>query len=154
MNDDLIVGGMDGPVGSITVSNGDYSVITSNGISPLTMATTSTTLPISAVGATSGTISMRSTFNVEDFLEEHIMNRFTVDHKVQEQELMRLRETTPDYANEIKESLASNCARDMIKKLTFTKKHDKDADVHHFIGRVWLFTEEELKNLLLEVRNV
>lgn len=136
MNDDLTVG-------SITIgNNGDYGVITANGISPLTINT-----------ATS-TVTMSSLFDIDDFLDQHIMNRFTVDHKVQEQELMKLKEVAPDYANEIKENIAKNCARDMVKKLTFTKKHDKEADVHHFIGRVWLFTEEELKTLLQEARNV
>lgn len=89
----------------------------------------------------------------EDLMEKWIMNRVTIDHKVQEQELMRLKEVAPDYANEIKENLAKNAARDMIKKITFTKKHDKDADVHHFIGRVWCFTEQELKEFIKEVKN-
>ena len=90
----------------------------------------------------------------EDLLEKWIMNRVTIDHKVQEQELMKLKEVAPDYANEIKENLSKNAARDIIKKMTFTKKRDKDADVHHFIGRVWVFTEEELKTFITEVKNV
>ena len=89
----------------------------------------------------------------EDLLEKWIMNRVTIDHKVQEQELMKLKEVAPDYANEIKENLSKNAARDIIKKMTFTKKFDKDADTHHFIGRVWVFTEEELKTFINEVRN-
>lgn len=135
MNDDLTVG-------SITIDNsGDYGVLTSNGVLPLTMST-------------SNTINISSMFDVEDFLEERIMNRITIDHKVQEQELMKLRETVPTYADEIKENLSKNAARDIMKKMTFTKKHDKDADVHHFIGRVWCFTEDELKKLIQEARNV
>jgi hypothetical protein len=82
------------------------------------------------------------------------MNRIAIDHKVQEQELMKLKEVAPDYAAEIKENLSKNAARDIIKKMTFTKKHDKDADVHHFIGRVWVFTEDEIRNLIEEARNV
>ena len=54
-------------------------------------------------------------------------------------------------ASEIKENIAKNLARDIAKKVMFKKKHDKDADVHHFIGRVWVFTDEELKALLSEV---
>ena len=134
MNDDLTIG-------SITIgSSGDYGVVTANGISPLTISTSS--------------VHNLTYWDVDDFLESHIMNRVTVSHKVQEQELMKLKEVAPDYANEIKENIAKNAARDMVKKLTFTKKHDKEADVHHFIGRVWLFTEEELKTLLQEARNV
>jgi hypothetical protein len=89
----------------------------------------------------------------EDLLEKWIMNRITVDHKVAEHELMKLKEHAPDYANEIKENLAKNATRDIMKKLTFTKKHDKDADVHHFIGRAWVFTEEELKTFIGEIKN-
>ena len=137
MNDDLTVG-------SITISpttNDIYGIVTTSGIMPIS-TTSATTMTIAAVEP------------VEDVMEKWIMNRVTIDHKVQEQELMKLKEVAPDYANEIKENLAKNAARDMIKKITFTKKHDKDADVHHFIGRVWCFTEQELKDFIKEVRNV
>lgn len=145
MNDELTVG-------SIVLAGDDYKIMTNNGLA--SMVGPAVTGSISAVvnGGTSS-VSIRSTFDIDDFLDEHIMNRVTVSHKVQEQELMKLKEHAPDYANEIKDNIAKNCARDMVKKLTFTKKHDKDADVHHFIGRVWMFTEDELKNLINEARN-
>lgn len=123
---------------------------------------TTTISNVSGSIGTGGTITISNTtgssayntFDVDDFLDEHIMNRVTIDHKVTEHELMKLKEVAPDYANEIKENLAKNAARDIMKKVTFTKKHDKDADVHHFIGRVWCFTEQELKDFIKEVRNV
>ena len=90
----------------------------------------------------------RSYVDVTDVLDEFHMNRFAVDHKVTAQELLKLKEVAPDYANEIKENIARNLARDIAKKISYTKKHDKDADVHHFIGRVWVFTEDELKAIL------
>jgi len=143
-------------VGDITVmNNGDYGVVTSTGtISPLTIGAAGsgiTNIGINS-GAGMGTLSFGE--SDEDIMERWIMNRITIDHKVQEQELMKLKEVAPDYANEIKENLAKNASRDIMKKLTFTKKHDKDADVHHFIGRVWCFTEQELKDFIKEVRNV
>ena len=147
MNDNdldiLRVGGMDGPVGSITISNsGDYGIVNSSGtISPITVSTTASTIGITGF------------FDMDDFLDEHIMNRVTCDHKVAGHELLKLKEVAPDYANEIKENLAKNAARDIIKKVTFTKKHDKDSDVHHFIGRVWCFTEQELKEFIKEAKN-
>ena len=161
MNDtdlDIVrIGGMDGAVGSITMTNsGDYAIMTNNGLMPMT--TSSGTSAIvnggTITGTTATTATIGSYFDVEDFLDEHIFNRVTIDHKVQEQELLKLKEVAPDYANEIKENLSKNAARDIMKKMTFTKKHDKDADVHHFIGRVWVFTEDEIRNLLLEARNV
>lgn len=85
---------------------------------------------------------------VEDPLEKYAMNRFAVDHKVTAQELLKLQEIAPDFAKEIKENISKNLARDIATKVSYTKKYDKDADVHHFIGRVWVFSEEELKGIL------
>lgn len=125
----------------------DNTMITSSITSP-------STVTIDATGSLTtsyGTISMG--IITEDLLDKYEFNKIVVDHKVQEQELMKLKEVAPDYANEIKENLAKNAARDIVKKMSFTRKHDKDADVHHFIGRVWVFTEDELKKLIEEVKN-
>ena len=83
-----------------------------------------------------------------DALDKYAMNRFAVDHKVTAQELLKLQEVAPDYAKEIKENIAKGLAREIATKVSYTKKHDKDTDVHHFIGRVWVFSEEELKGIL------
>lgn len=120
-----------------------------------TMITSSITAPNTiTVNTTSfGNVSV-ARVDTEELLDKYEFNKIVVDHKVQEQELMKLKEVAPDYANEIKENLAKNAARDIIKKMSFTRKHDKDTDVHHFIGRVWVFTEDELKKLIEEVKNV
>ena len=142
------IGGSTTSIISATTGIGDLSdlsVITNGGtLSPIGTVTISNT----------SNANMSLGESDEDIMERWIMNRVTIDHKVQEQELMKLKEVAPDYANEIKENLAKNAARDMIKKITFTKKHDKNADVHHFIGRVWCFTEQEMKEFIKEVRNV
>jgi hypothetical protein len=112
------------------------------------------------ISTTSGTSAVSSSslsfggFDMEDFLDTHSFNKITVEHKVAEFELAKLKETVPTYADEIKENLSKNLARDIIKKTTFTKKHNVDSDTHHFLGRVWVFTEDELKNLIQEARNV
>ena len=130
----------------------DDNITASVTIDPNTIYTTSTNSTISITGNGSyGAIAMG--LMTEDLMEKWIMNRVTIDHKVSEHELMRLKEVAPDYANEIKENLTKNVARDIIKKVTFTKRHDKNSDVHHFIGRVWVFTEEELKSFINEVKN-
>ena len=135
---------------TLTSSGGtmdDLGVITTTGISPLTMGAAGTY----TIATTSGsTITLG--VSEEDILDTWEMNRVTVDHKVQEHELLKLKETVPTYADEIKENLTKTVARDIMKKITFTKKHDKDADVHHFIGRVWVFTEDELKSLIRDVK--
>lgn len=137
-----------GNVGDITYTgNGQVGINTGTGIAPI-MSGAGSTVTVSSSSLGFGG------FDMEDFLDTHTFNKITVEHKVQEQELMKLKETVPTYADEIKENLSKNLARDIIKKTTFTKKHNKDSDVHHFLGRVWVFTEDELKNLIQEARNV
>ncbi len=116
----------------------DNNLITTNSILDGTMLTT--------IGASS--ISNTISIHDEDTLDKFAMNKFTIDHKVTAQELIKLQEVAPDFAKEIKENIAKNLARDISNKVSYTKKHDKDTDVHHFIGRVWVFTEEELKQIL------
>jgi hypothetical protein len=127
------------------------SFIYSDRNSLTTTVSTNTIGPIITNGSITGSITR--TVITDDILDRYSFNKITIDHKVQEQELMKLKETVPTYADEIKENLSRNMSRDIMKKMTFTKKHDKDADVHHFLGRVWVFTEEELKQLIEEARN-
>lgn len=131
---------------TITISSTD-NMITSSITSPTVL-----TGGITYTGnGTYGSIAMG--IITDEILDRYSFNRLTIDHKVQEQELMKLKETVPTYADEIKENLAKNMARDIMKKMTFTKRKDVDADVHHFLGRVWVFTEDELKQLIEEVKN-
>jgi hypothetical protein len=111
------------------------------------------TVTVNAGGTVSSSTLSFGGFDMEDFLDSHCFNKITVEHKVAEFELLKLRETVPTYADEIKENLSKNLSRDIIKKTTFTKKHNIDSDTHHFLGRVWVFTEDELKNLIQEARN-
>jgi uncharacterized protein (DUF927 family) len=123
-------------------------------ITTITTPIDSLTVGSITTSATSyGTISL-SPNAVEDLMERHELNLLTVEHKVTEFELMKLKDTVPTYADEIKENLSRNLSREIIKKASFTKKRDVDADVHHFIGRVWVFTEDELKKLLEEAKRV
>jgi hypothetical protein len=125
--------------------------------------TSSVTLPVSISDMTTGSITISNTSGsygtiamgviTDDLLDKYEFNKLTVDHKVSAHELLKLKDTVPTYADEIKENLAKNASRELVKKMTFTKKHDVDSDVHHFIGRVWVFTEEELKKFIEEVKN-
>jgi hypothetical protein len=111
-------------------------------------------ITIGASGSTNfGTLTVPPTAT-EDLLERYELNYVTVSHKVSEHEMIKLKEVAPDYAKEIKENLSRNVAREIINKTAFTKKIDVDADVHHFIGRVWVFSDEELKKLIEEARRV
>ena len=136
---------------TLTTSGGtmdDMGIITTTGISPLTMGAAGTY----TIGGSGSTITLGTT--EEDILDTWEMNRVTVDHKVTAHELIKLKDTVPTYADEIKENLTKNMTRDIIKKMTFTKRHDIDSDVHHFIGRVWVFTEDELKSLIRDVKGL
>jgi len=125
--------------------------------------TSSVTLPVTISDMTTGSITISNTgagygtiamgVITDDLLDKYEFNKLTVDHKVSAHELLKLKDTVPTYADEIKENLAKNASRELVKKMTFTKKHDVDSDVHHFIGRVWVFTEEELKKFIEEVKN-
>jgi hypothetical protein len=136
---------------TLTASGGtmdDMGIITTTGISPLTMGAAGNYI----IGGSGSTITLGTT--EEDILDTWEMNRVTVDHKVTAHELIKLKDTVPTYADEIKENLTKNMTRDIIKKMTFTKRHDIDSDVHHFIGRVWVFTEDELKSLIRDVKGL
>jgi hypothetical protein len=124
----------------------------SHTISTTTITPTMDSITIAGGVSSYGTISLPPTA-VEDLMERHELNLLTVEHKVTEFELMKLKDTVPTYADEIKENLSRNLSREIIKKASFTKKRDVDADVHHFIGRVWVFTEDELKKILEEAKH-
>lgn len=107
-----------------------------------------------SMGIGTSSITVNAAASIEDVLDTWEMNRVTVDHKVAAHELMKLKDTVPTYADEIKENLTKNMSRDIIKKMTFTKRHDINSDVHHFIGRVWVFTEDELKSLIKDAKGL
>jgi len=91
--------------------------------------------------------------SVDAIIDRYALNEFIVEHRVQEQELLKLKEQNVDYADTIKENMAKNLSRDIIKKVTFTKKLEHDTFVHSFRGRCWVFTKEELTNMIQEIKN-
>jgi lysyl-tRNA synthetase class II len=115
-----------------------------------TLGTNSSTITVSSA-TTSNTAILRP--KVEDVLDRYELNEITVQHRVQEFELMKLRETNVDYADIIKQNIAKNIATEVINKVSFTKKHEMDSDTHSFRGRVWVFTKEELIQMIGEIRN-
>ena len=124
-----------------------------------TMITTTpsglTSLPTGSITisntATTGVIG-RMTTPTEELLDRYELCQLIVNHKVSEHEMMKIKETQPDYADIIKENLSKMAARDIIKKMSFTKKKDIDSDTHHFMGKVWVFTKEELLQLIEDAK--
>jgi hypothetical protein len=150
-------------VGDVINDDGDLKIMTNNGLQTImSNAVLTTPSSIGAVGnwsahnVVTANQGVGSGFtikvNPDDMLEKYEFNQFVVEHKVQEQELLTLKEQNVNYAEEIKEAMAKNCAREFIKKLSFSKKHDPDTSTHSFRGRVWVFTREELVSLIEDVK--
>lgn len=89
----------------------------------------------------------------EVILDRYQLNEITIQHRVREFELMKLRESNVDYSNEIKKNLAKLASEEVTNKMTFTKKTEIDTDTHSFRGRVWVFSKEELIKMIEEIRN-
>jgi hypothetical protein len=129
-------------------------------MSDMNMGSTVTTLPQDMITITSSgtsyTTMSGSTLTIttaaQELLDRREMNLIVVDHKVSEMEMMKLKEVQPDYADHIKENIAKKATREVINKMTFTKKKLLDDDTHHFYGRVYVFTKEELIQLIEEAR--
>ena len=100
---------------------------------------------------TSSNIPMRTPAEV--ILDRYQLNEITVQHRVQEFEMMKLRESNVDYATEIKRNLAKMASEEVTNKMTFTKKTEMDSDTHSFRGRVWVFSKEELIKMIEEIIN-
>ena len=143
-------GQMTGLTGAMYEDMNPASVSISN-----TGAITGTIIGAAGSTITTGTgissISIRT--SADETFDRYSLNEFLVEHRVQEFELMKLRETTVDYADVIKNNLAKTASKEIIKKMTFTKKHEIDSDTHSFRGRVWVFTKDELNKMIEEIRN-
>jgi hypothetical protein len=143
-------GQMTGLTGAMCEDMNPASVSISN-----TGAITGTIIGAAGSTITTGTgissISIRT--SADEIFDRYSLNEFLVEHRVQEFELMKLRETTVDYADVIKNNLAKTASKEIIKKMTFTKKHEIDSDTHSFRGRVWVFTKDELNKMIEEIRN-
>jgi hypothetical protein len=106
---------------------------------------------VSTVTTSSNITPMRTPAEV--ILDRYQLNEITVQHRVQEFELMKLRESNVDYADEIKKNLAKWASEEVTNRMTFTKKTEINTDTHSFRGRVWVFSKEELIKMIEEIRN-
>jgi hypothetical protein len=119
--------------------------------SSITIASSPMTMGSASTITTSSSVPMRTPAEV--ILDRYQLNELTVQHRVQEFELMKLRESNVDYATEIKHNLAKMASEEVTNKMTFTKKTEINTDTHSFRGRVWVFSKEELLKMIEEIRN-
>ena len=127
---------------------------TGNGTDDLITITSTGAMPTHSISS-ANTISVNAApvATIDYVLDTYEMNQVVVEHKLQEQELLKLKETTPDFADHIKVNLTKSTAEKIVQKMAFTKTKDKDMDVHSFRGRVWVFTKEELIDLIRTAQN-
>ena len=107
---------------------------------------------ITMSNTTAGKISFPKS-SVEYLLDTYEMNQVVVEHKLQEHELMKLREADVNFADHIKSNLTKLTATKIVQKMSFTKVKDPNMDVTSFRGRVWVFTKDELEQLIKDAQN-
>jgi hypothetical protein len=91
---------------------------------------------------------------IEEILDTYDLNQVMCEYKLAEFELMKMRDEDPNYSETIKNTIANKISSDVVKKVSFTMKKDKDMDVNYFRGRAYVFTKQELIDLIKEVRSV
>jgi hypothetical protein len=91
--------------------------------------------------------------SIEYILDTWELNQIVVEHKIQEHELLKLKELDVNFADVIKQNLTKNATEQVAKRMSFTKFKDKEVDSTSFRGRVWVFTKEELEQLIKDARN-
>ncbi len=89
---------------------------------------------------------------IEEILDTYDLNQVMCEYKLAEFELMKMRDEDPNYSETIKTAIANKISSDVVKKVSFTMKKDKDTDVNYFRGRAYVFTKQELIDLIKEVR--
>jgi len=155
------------PIGTIVndTVDGDMKIMTNNGLLPIgiggsgivTTTTTGTRINTSypSVVTSGGTVSTMQMpkASLDYLLDTYEMNQIVVEQKLQEQELMTLRTADPDFANHIKVNLTTRTAERIVQKMSFTKVKDPNMDVTSFRGRVWVFTKDELEQLIKDAQN-
>ena len=124
----------------------------------MTTSLSDDTIMITAGGTTgyvtsTGTSTVSVKPSVEYILDKYDMNQLTVYHKVAAHELLKLKEVDVNYGDIIKSNLTKSVAENITKRMTFTKKNDVNMDATTFYGRVWVFTKDELEELIKDARN-
>jgi hypothetical protein len=125
----------------------------------LTTVSSGDNIMITAVvgGAGNGYVTTASTITVkkpiEDILDKYEMNQLVVQHKVLEYELLKLKEVDINYSDHIKKNLTSSVAENITNRMSFTKSKDINMDSTIFRGRIWVFTKDELEELIKDARN-
>jgi len=131
---------------------GDTITITGGGNGPMPFGSITTGTKVYTNTGTVGTMQMPKA-SIDYLLDTYEMNQIVVEHKLQEQELMTLKNADVDFANHIKVNLTNRTAERIVQKMSFTKVKDPNMDVTSFRGRIWVFTRDELEQLIKDAQN-
>ena len=135
------------------ITAGDTITITGNNGTGVTTGTnifTTTGINTGTVGTMTMVMPKAS---LDYLLDTYEMNQIVVEHKLQEQELMTLKNADVDFANHIKINLTTRTSERIVQKMSFTKVKDPNMDVTSFRGRIWVFTKDELEQLIKDAQN-
>jgi hypothetical protein len=88
-----------------------------------------------------------------DLLDKYEMNQLVVEHKISALDTLKIREIDTNFVDHIKQNLTKHASRKIIDKMSFTKSKNIDSDSTTFRGRIWVFTKEELNQLIQDAKN-
>ena len=134
-------------IGDVVMDDQDLKIFTGNGLSTISIGAGNT---MNSVYTTANTINFPKT-TTEEILDKYSFNEVFVEHKITAAELLAIKDTV-DYKDIIKQNLTKQAGTEIVNKISFTKKHDVDSDTHAFRGRVWVFTKEELLQLIEDIK--
>ena len=135
------------------VTTGDTITITGGGSGGSGIFTTTGVNTSPLYGSiTTSSISLPKA-SLDYLLDTYEMNQLVVEHKLQEHELMTLKNADVNFADHIKANLTKTTAEKIVQKMSFTKIKDPNMDVTSFRGRVWVFTKDELEQLIKDAQN-
>jgi len=137
------------------IKSGDTITITGGGGGTFGTTGINTISPIFTTSAGTGTISTMQMpkASLDYLLDTYEMNQIVVEYKLQEHELMKLKDADVNFADHIKSNLTKTAAEKIVQKMSFTKIKDPNMDVTSFRGRVWVFTKDELEQLIKDAQN-
>lgn len=88
-----------------------------------------------------------------NLLDKYEMNHFVVQHKLTAQEYMTLQTVDTNFADHIKHNITKTTATKIIDKMSFTRSTSVGNDTITVRGRIWVFTKEELNQLIQDAKN-
>lgn len=89
----------------------------------------------------------------DNLLDKYEMNQFVVQHHLTAQEYMTLQAVDTNFADHIKHNITKTTATKIIDKMSFTRSTSVGNDTITVRGRIWVFTKEELNQLIQDAKN-